>query len=87
MTKRQDSWPGLGDQCWGQDVGTRLGAGLGHGHGQARPGHGHGQAMANIWPRWPKFGLEKNFCSVVWKPILSDQAESEGSMAKNEGVG
>ena len=50
-------------------------------------GQGLGQAMANIWPRWPKFGLEKNFCSVVWKPILSDQAESEGSMAKNEGVG
>merc|ERR1712130_850806 len=54
-------------------AGTRLGTGL--------------EARLGPWPWGSKFGLEKNFCSSVWKPILSDHAESEGSTAKNEGVG
>ena len=54
-------------------AGTRLWTGL--------------EARLGPWPWGSKFGLEKNFCSSVWKPILSDHAESEVFLAKNEGVG
>merc|ERR1712130_545704 len=54
-------------------AGTRLGTGL--------------EARLGPWPWGSKFGLEKNFCSSVWKPILSDHAESEGSTAKMKELG
>ena len=87
-----DLTSGILARPWGQDrekghwdkVGPRLGTRLGQDLGQdLRPGWDHGQYS----PWGSKFGLEKNFCSSVWKPILSDHAESEGSTAKNEGVG
>ena len=74
-------------------MGTRQGKGtLGQGWAKtwdkAGTGLGTGlEARLGPWPWGSKFGLEKNFCSSVWKPILSDHAESEGSTAKNEGVG
>ena len=85
----------LGPDVWnpGQAMGTRQGKGtLGQGWAKTwdkagtRLGTGL-EARLGPWPWGSKFGLEKNFCSSVWKPILSDHAESEGSTAKNEGVG
>ena len=85
----------LGPDVWnpGQAMGTRQGKGtLGQGRAKTwdkagtRLGTGL-EARLGPWPWGSKFGLEKNFCSSVWKPILSDHAESEGSTAKNEGVG
>merc|ERR1711951_301826 len=85
----------LGPDVWnpGQAMGTRQGKGtLGQGWAKTwdkagtRLGTGL-EARLGPWPWGSKFGLEKNFCSSVWKPILSDHAESEVSLAKNEGVG
>ena len=52
-----------------------------------------GQDMGPDWdsgryPPWgTKFGLEKNFCSTVWKHVLSVPAKSEVSIPENEGAG